>query len=475
MADNPYNEIPYSTFPRLQTHPDRLAAVGTLFGMSPVPIRRCRMLEIGCGDASNLIPMAYALPESRFTGIDLAAEPIAAGCLTIAALGLENISLISADLRDVGSEYGEFDYIVAHGVYSWVPRDVRDRLMAVCAERLSPHGIAFISYNAYPGAHARQMLREMMLYHTRDIADPTQRIEQARWFLKFLLEGRFVSPAWQTWLDEEVKSLLARGTDALYHDELEETNEPVYFRDFTEHAGRHGLQFLGEAEPHVMFDPEGALAWLGDDVLKREQYLDFLRGRRFRQTLLCREGIPLRHHAAPEHMEPFLFSATATPIEGGQIRGLRGISITSAHEAVYRVASAMGETYPLPLAFDELVPYAGSRAALQSILFGLATGGFANIHVFDFPCEETVTAKPKASRLARHQAALFRFVTSACHHTVELDDVGRQLVLLMDGTRDHEQLAQDLAAVRGAPPVEKIREHLSTSLEWLAGMALLEA
>jgi methyltransferase-like protein/SAM-dependent methyltransferase len=458
----------------LQTHPDRLAAVGTLFGMSPAPVRGCRVLEIGCGDASNLIPMAYALPESRFTGIDLAEEPVASGRRTVAALGLDNISLVAGDLREVGSEYGEFDYILAHGVYSWIPRDVRESLMAVCAERLAPQGIAFISYNAYPGSHARQMLREMMLYHTRSIVDPTDRIEQARWFLRFLLEGRFVSPGWQTWLDEEVKSLLDRGADALYHDELEETNEPVYFRHFIEHAGRYGLQYLGEAEPHVMFDPEGAVAWIGDDVLKREQYLDFLRGRRFRQTLLCRDGIVLRRPATPEHMEPFLFSAPATPAENGHIKGLRGISITSAHEAVYRVASALGETYPLPLAFDELVPYAGGRGALQEILFGLATGGFANIHVFDFPCEETVTAKPKASRLARHQASLSRFVTSACHHTVEVDDVGRLLLLLMDGTRDHEQLAQDLAAIPGTPPLEKIRVHLPTSLEWLAGMALLE-
>jgi len=432
------------------------------------------MLEIGCGDASNLIPMAYALPESRFTGIDLADAPIAAGRRTVAALGLENISLIPEDLRNVGSGYGEFDYILAHGVYSWVPWEVRDRLMAVCAERLAPQGIAFISYNAYPGWHARQVLREMLLHHTRNVPDPTQRIEQSHRFMKFLLDSRGLSAAWQTLMEGEVKAILERRTYSLYHDELEQTNEPVYFRDFARHAGRYGLQYLGEAEPHVMFDPVGPLPWLQDNVLEREQYLDFLRARRFRQTLLCREGIPLHHRPTPEHMQPFLFSSPATTVENGQIQGLHNISITSAHEAVYRVASALGETYPLPLAFDELVPYAGSRDALQDILFGLATGGFANIHVFDFPCEETVTARPKASRLARHQAALSPFVTSACHHTVELDDVGRQLLLLMDGTRDHEQLAQDLAAIPGAPPLEKVRENLPSSLEWLAGMALLE-
>jgi methyltransferase-like protein len=442
--------------------------------MDPAPVRRCRVLEIGCGDGSNLIPMAYALPESRFTGVDYAEGAIAAGQRSIDALGLENISLIPADLRDVGSELGEFDYILAHGVYSWVPRDVRERLMALCGERLAPQGIAFISYNAYPGSHARQMLREMMLHHTRNIPEASTRIEQAIWFLKFLVKDSLLPPSWQTWLEEEVKSVLDHGTDGLYHDELEDTNDPVYFRDFAAHAGRYGLQYLAEAEPHTMFDPAGSVAWVGDDVLEREQYLDFLRFRRFRQTLLCREGIPIRRKPAPEHMGPFLFSAPATSVEGGQIQGLHGIRITAAHEAVYRVAAAMGETYPLPLTFDELVPYAGSREALREISFGLATGGFANLHVFDFPCQDTVTANPKSNGLARHQVAQSRFVTSGCHHTVELDEVGRHLLLLMDGTRDHEQLAQDLAAIAGAPPLDQIREHLPSSLEWMAGMALLE-
>src|SRR5579872_907571 len=164
---NPYDEVPYRTLPQKQTHPDRLGAIGKLFGMNPAPVRGCRVLEVGCGNASNLIPMAYALPESQFTGIDLAAEAMAAGQHTVAALKLSNCRLELADICNIGAEYGEFDYIVAHGVYSWVPAHVRDRLLALCAERLAPQGIAYISYNAYPGRHMRQMLREMMLYHIR--------------------------------------------------------------------------------------------------------------------------------------------------------------------------------------------------------------------------------------------------------------------------------------------------------------------
>src|SRR5436305_923550 len=137
VPDNPYHLIPYATYPRLTTHPDRLGAVATLFGMSPAPVSRCRVLEVGCGNGGNLIPIAYSLPESRFVGIDLASEAIAAGQETTDALELENISLLAGDLRDLGAEHGEFDYIIAQGVYSWVPPDVRESLMALCGDRLT--------------------------------------------------------------------------------------------------------------------------------------------------------------------------------------------------------------------------------------------------------------------------------------------------------------------------------------------------
>jgi SAM-dependent methyltransferase len=475
VTANPYHQIPYNTVPRLATHPDRLAAVGTFFGMAPAPVTHCRVLEIGCGNGGNLIPMAYALPESRFTGVDLASDAIAAGRATAAALDLQNISLIPADLCGIDAGYGEFDYILAHGVYSWVPPVVRDRLVAVCRERLAPDGIAFISYNVYPGRHVRQMLREMTLYHTRNLADPAERIRQARWFLRFLRDGRAVSSPWQALLDAEIDALLERDDDSLCHDDLAESNDPVYFRDFAAHAARHGLQYLGDADPHEMFDQAGRLAWLEGDVIEREQYLDFLRVRRFRQTLLCRPEIHLDRQPAPALMERFLFSAPAQTLEEGKLQGLHGIRITAVHESVNRVAAALGETYPLPLAFEELVPYAGGRNALREILFGLMVSGFADIHVYDFPCQETVTAKPRASRLTRHQASLSPYVTGACPHMVKLDEVARHLVCLMDGTRDHRQLAKDLSSVPGAPEAARIGEHLPASLEWLARMALLEA
>ena len=157
MAPTEYDLISYPAMPRQQTHPDRLAAVGKLFGMKPAPVERCRVLEIGCSDGGNLIPMACALPESRFVGLDLAAGPITEGKNAARDLKLDNLALHACDLREIDESWGEFDYILAHGLYSWVPPEVRERILSVCRERLSADGIAFISYNAYPGGHIRQI------------------------------------------------------------------------------------------------------------------------------------------------------------------------------------------------------------------------------------------------------------------------------------------------------------------------------
>lgn len=478
MPDNLYDQVHYETFPRRQTHPDRLGAVARLFGMDAAPIAACRVLEIGCGDAGNLLPMAYYLPGGTFTGIDLAAEPIAAGCAHANALGLRNLTLQAADLRDIGPEYGEFDYIIAHGLYSWIPRDIRDRLMAVCRERLAPQGVAFISYNVFPGRYMLQMLRDMMRYHTRQVQDAVPRIEQARGFLRFLRDARQLSPKWQAMVEEEVKNLLEHRDGSLFHDDLAEINEPVYFHEFAAHARRHGLQYLGEAEPHEMFDLADSLQGLdppADDIVEREQYLDFLKARRFRRTLLCRREIPLRREVGSAAMDTFLFSSLPFSIADGVITNQHGSRITIVDNAVERVMRALGDAQPLPVEFEELVAYAGARESLREILYGLMLGGMVNLHVYDFPCEETVTARPAASRLVRHEAVYGPQVTSACHTPVKLDEVARHLVCLMDGTRDLETIAQDLAAIEGAPPVEEIRRVLPGSLEWLARMALLEA
>ena len=175
-----YDEFPYLSFPFPQSHPDRLATIGWLFGMQPAPIDRCRVLEVGCASGGNLIPMAASLPGSEFVGIDFSPVHIERGVADIEALGLSNIRLLAMDIMDFSEAHGTFDYIIAHGVYSWVPNAVQERLLAICARQLQPAGIAYVSYNTLPGWRMRSVVRDAMTYHTRGIAEPGKRVAQAR-------------------------------------------------------------------------------------------------------------------------------------------------------------------------------------------------------------------------------------------------------------------------------------------------------
>jgi SAM-dependent methyltransferase len=493
VGENTYDSIPYPTYPRLATHPDRMAAVALLFGMEPAPVDRCRVLEIGCGNGGNLLPMAYALPESRFLGFDLAAAPIALANADIRALSLNNVEAVVRDLRDLGPEAGEFDYIIAHGVYSWVPQDVRDSLLALCRHRLAPSGVALVSYNVYPGRHIRQMLREMLLQHTSAEA-PQERVDHARWFLEWLRKSCLAPAAFRQLIDEDIATMLAYTDGGLAHDDLSDVNDPLYFRDFMAHAASHGLQYLGDTSIDRMFDPRGLLKWLPDDRLAREQYSDYMYLRSFRHTLLCGPEVTL--HGSPraeapraeapraeapraespraESMDQLCFSAPFQMVDG-QIEGGRGVRIGAKQPSVEAVARAMGARYPLPVTFQELLPYVNNVEELRQVMFTLISVGFAECHAYRFPCQTSVSERPRASAFARHQAKRSAEITSLVQNLVEMDESGRRLVELLDGTRDHAALIHDMAEGPNAPTPEEIADQLPTRLQYLARLGLLEA
>src|SRR4029077_21071172 len=134
----PYDIFSYRGFAYMDTHPARMVTMAALYGMNPTPVSSCRVLELGCGVGANVIPMAVQYPDSEFIGIDLSGRSIEVGSRAIAALGLRNITLRNASIMDIGADYVLFDYIIAHGVYSWVPADVRDKILAIFHDHLAP-------------------------------------------------------------------------------------------------------------------------------------------------------------------------------------------------------------------------------------------------------------------------------------------------------------------------------------------------
>jgi methyltransferase-like protein len=480
-----YDAVPYpgGAFP--QAHPDRLATMATLFGMKPAPVERCRVLELGCGDGGNLVPMAFGLPRSEFVGIDLAAGPIARGRALVEALGLTNIRLLPLDLMDVTADFGVFQYIIAHGVYSWVPPAVQDKILAICKAHLAPHGVAYVSYNTYPGHRLQGMVRDMMRFHVRAIQDPEERVGAALAFLRFLAESKAEPDPYRTLLKQHLENLLERSRHAVYHDELAEINLPVHFHQFIEDAGRHGLQFLSEATFSSMQDrafPDGTsevlLTLAEGDILLKEQYLDFLKCRKFRQTLLCHKDISLDRDVTPEKMRGFYAASPASPVSPQpdvrstaveDFRGPFGAAMSTGNPFAKAVIMQLVESWPRLLPFDELL--AASRArlglpgdtadpgqeadapALANILLGTFAVGLVEMHIHLPHFVTEVSERPLASPLARRQARESSMATNLRHATIQLEgELVRHLLGLLDGTRDRTALVRDLAAAAAADP-----------------------
>ncbi len=478
---NPYDEVLYPSYPLLYTHPDRLATVAAIFGFAAAPVERCRVLELGCSDGGNLLGMAVTLPASEFVGIDLVGSAIARGKAAIEALGLKNIVLRQADLLELAPDYGTFDYIIVHGLYSWVRAEVRDQIMAICRGSLAPQGIAYISYNALPGCHIRLMLREMMLFHNRQFKDPKQRIKQAITLTKLLANSRTEPEAYTKAIQEEYDRLSKRAPDFVYHDELSETFEPVYFHQFLEHAARHGLQFLGEAEFCEM-QQEGLtpsarelLGKLSDDLPLREQYLDFMRGRLFRRTLLCHREATVDHSTSPGRIRHMLASCAAEPgsrapdfsPDGKEgFCGGRGASITTTNPLARALLWYLIEVWPGRVPIEQLCAEAETRARnklgfvrgtdqdvlsdLVEFIFAMYSTGLIELHVQVPPFVSRVSERPVASPLARWQARNEQVVTTLTHRSLHLPEAAqRGFITLMDGTLDLEALKADLVKLLG--------------------------
>jgi SAM-dependent methyltransferase len=424
------------------------------------------VLEIGAGDGGNLIPMAYTLPASRFTGIDAARAPVADGRRTIRELGLANIDLLHADLREIGRKHGAFDYVIAHGVYSWIPGEARDALLALCAACLAAGGVASISYNVYPGCYARRMLREMALFHAQGKAT----VEGARHFLRLLRDAATPPEPWRRLLASEIERMLEGEPATLLHDDLAPVNDPLYFHEFMAGASRHGLQYLGEAHLHEMSDHRGFATALGWDRVSREQYVDFLTLRRFRQTLLCRKGIRLAKQPLVGRLGRLWFSSPAKR-DGDSAEGANGVRIRLRDRLVAGIADQLGAAWPRPLSFEEL--RVRSKSAGE-ILSSFCMSGFAEPHAWPFPATKEVSDHPVASAVARREARDSLVVTNLLHRSVHLDESIAALLKLLDGSRNGASLTRDWAASPAGPSANSARGNLGPVLEWMARMALLE-
>jgi len=520
-APTSYDTLPYDSHPYQRTHPDHLATMATFFGMTPPAMEGARVLELGCAGGGNLVPAALSLPDTTFLGIDLSREQLKDGWELIEKLELKNIELQHRNILDIGQEDGPFDYIICHGVYSWVPAEVREKILAVCGQLLSKTGVAYVSYNTYPGWFMRGSVREMMCFHARQFNDPKTQVQQARALLDFLIEaGPGSDETYHMLLRRELEVIRNKQDWYLYHDHLEENNEPVFFYQFNDNAERHGLRYLCETQFSEMVPtnlPEQTAAKLkqvGGNIIHSEQYLDFLRNRTFRRTLLCHKDVELNRHLTSNELKPMLVTARLQP-EGEvsltstaplNFKAANGMTATVSKPLLKAVLNGLYESFPGAVAFESLPALAYDQAQqtmvrdaesysadlreIGGLLLELYSRDLLELRSQPQRFTAAVSEKPVASQLARLQAKDNGWVTNLRHEFTQVSDLDRRVLRLLDGQHSHDDIrivmlglvdSGEMVMQRDAKPVtgdaagELLAELIPQTLNALSRAALLVA
>ncbi len=501
-----YDITPYPDLAYGQTHPGRLAVMGRLYGIDPASVATCRLLEIGCAAGGNLLPMAAALPQAAFVGIDASARQIADGETRRARLGLDNVRLLALDIQALSNEpvdfLGSFDYIVAHGVYSWVTQEVREALLAVCGERLRPQGIAYVSYNTYPGWRAASVIRDLMRYRTRAVAAPQAQAQAARAIVQQIAKMIPAETGGYAELFRRYSQVMVSGLKGvedgfLLHDELEATNDPVYFHEFVEHAARHGLRYLGETQvrdtaqyglPAEMLAQIEAVAQDGIEV---EQYADFVCNRMFRQTLLCPIGCRSQVAMDVATLAELWVRSRAQPVapdEGRvpdgfvQFRSEDGMTLTTGHTVTGAAMGLLQDAWPQAVHFGGLLERAQGVAGIcasedGAVLAANLLRGFGyssrliDLHTHPAPCVASPGEWPVAWPVARLEAETRNVVTNVWHERVRLTTEQCRLLALLDGTRSRDNLRQAVAGSWSGLSSDDWQH----GLHWLAQAGLMTA
>ena len=504
---NDYDLLPYISMPIVYSQPARLAALATLHGLAAPAAECARVLELGCASGGNIIPLAARYPRARFLGLDISQTHVEAGRRRIAALGLRNIEIRREDVAASSFAGDRFDYILCHGVFSWVPRAVQDAIFRVCAQHLTDPGVAVISYNVLPGWHLRNVVRGICLRHAGAEGSPHERVARAREILDAVAGMADAADPYGHVVRGEAARIARQPASYILGEFLASDNAPCTFGEFAARAAQFDLTWLCEGDlpssaPET-FAPKAAArirAFAGDNETTVQEYTDVFSGRTFRRSVVVRSThAAQRSQPSPDRLRGLHVASAIKPDPAGggdRPPGFidhRGGSIEVNHPAVHRAFTQLAERFPSTSSLSELTGRGSSADHEQRIskaVFRLLTSGRALVSSVPLNCGGAGADFPRVWPLARAEAAAGQpWVTSPRHTSVILTQVLRVLMPWLDGKHDRESLAAliasahragtiELGDVRGAPgapatdtPVEALA--VDHALRYLAVNALL--
>ncbi|MCE9521366.1 MAG: class I SAM-dependent methyltransferase [Alphaproteobacteria bacterium] len=460
-----YDQLPYPSLPFSYTQPSQMAAMAQIFGLEAPRIANTRVLELGCAKGGNLIPLAMRFPDTYFLGIDLSQRHVEEGSKRVAELGLKNIAIRHGDLTRASFDKHEFEYIICHGVFSWVPKTAQDAILRICGESLSPNGVAAISYNVLPGWHMRQIIRDICLFHAGTTGTPDERVAKARRALTEIAEPLGGASPYATLLRNEAQKMTKAASAYILGEFLAENNTPCYFNEFASRAGAAGLAYLCDGEvstalPEYLYPSveQQIRAMAGDDPLSLQQYSDLFSGRPFRRSLLVRAERLARTPSSIDfaQLRGLHFSANLKPDVANSAKGklsftdAKSGTISATDAVIAAMLARLAAAFPATLTLDEVTGGVDAPPVIEralKLLLGLL--GREQAHAFVQPLHvgRGETGSPQVWALARLEAATKQpWVTAQHHVAVKMPPAVGFLAARMDGTRSRQDLTNDLSA-----------------------------
>jgi 2-polyprenyl-3-methyl-5-hydroxy-6-metoxy-1,4-benzoquinol methylase len=466
QAAKRYDEVPYQSRPNGLLDPARLAAVAILNGHDAPDPTTARVLEIGCATGGHIIPLAARHPLATYLGVDVSGVQIAAGSERIAKLGLSNIRLETKSVTDVSPGDGPFDYIICHGVFSWVSEPIRQAILRQCSALLSPRGIAVISFNVLPGWRMLQVVRDTALLHAKRFASPEEKAHEMRSLFAAMSKMTVETSSYGSIWRNELAIMTANPDYYLLHELLEDDNTPMTFSDFASAAAVHGLNYLGDANflagipENSSAERAGLIRALAQtDVHLTEQYTDIVVGRTFRSALMVKtagrtsvafdtylDRLNGMHLVSALDLSCDNTADGKVLLKASKTRETEIGSVAAAH-AVRRLL----ERRPSTSAISDLFPADASEAEKSEVEFclkRLVCMGLIDATVVPLHCPASSSTKPRIWPLAAFDAAAGAPVTATLRHaTFTISDRSCFLMRLADGTRTLDDIAEALLSV----------------------------
>ena len=287
--------FPYASAPFLESY-------ARLLGLSPASASTARILEVGSSYGGNLISQALFYPQATFTGIEIAPTQVSVGKTYIDQLGITNLDLLEGDVNESHHHLGTYDYIIAHGFYSWVDEETKNNFLRLCKKHLAENGILYMSYNTYPGWHKMDSVRALLEFANKDIntLNHREKVRHGKTVASklgaLMLEYDTVKNQ-QTSFLQSLRQILQKQDCYVGHDHLEPVNTPVYFHQCMDHMAEHGFTYLCDCDLNLSFPTvydeilRTQLQELAPhDPLAREQYIDFMLNTAFRKSLFTHKG-----------------------------------------------------------------------------------------------------------------------------------------------------------------------------------------